>query len=336
MSKISIALCTYNGAKFLREQLESLARQTRQPDELIISDDDSADETIKIAERFANEVSFAVKINVNENRLGYIKNFEKAITLCAGDLIFLCDQDDVWHVDKLEIFEREFEKNPDAGLIFCNANLADENLEPLGKDVRAWLGFTPRVEQLFKDGKVLPKLFNQNYSPGFTMAFRAKYKSLILPLPADVYWVVHDYWIALLLTAASRVLPLAAPLVEYRQHGKQNVGATPAFSQEAQSVSNGLAEKNDFRRNFERLEALRDRLERHKNEYDVQAALDQTIECLKHSRVRNDLQNGAFSQIPNLLRELFARRYHRYSTGWKSAAKDLFLSLSSGGRNRKN
>lgn len=336
MSKISIALCTYNGAKFLREQLESLARQTRQPDELIVSDDDSTDETIKIVEEFAGEVSFAVKINVNENRLGYIKNFEKAITLCTGDLIFLCDQDDVWHADKLEIFDGEFEKNSDAGLVFCNANLVNENLEPLGKDVRAWLGFTPQIEQLFKDGKVLPKLFNQNYSPGFTMAFRAKYKNLILPLPGDVYWVVHDYWIALLLTAASKVLPISDALVDYRQHGKQNVGATPAFSHEAQNVSNSLAEKNDYRRNFERLEALRERLEQHKNEYDVQAALDETNDCLKHARVRNDLQNGARSQIPNLFRELFARRYHRYSTGWKSASKDLFLSLSSAKGNQKN
>ncbi len=332
MYKISIALCTYNGEEYLAEQLESYSRQTRQPDQLIVCDDASSDDTVKILEEFAGRVSFEVKIFVNENKLGYIKNFEKAITLSAGDLIFLSDQDDVWHADKLEIFERKFDEDAAVGLVFCNANLVDEKLEPLGKDVRAWLGLSPQIERLFKEGKVLPKLFNQNYSPGFTMAFRAKYKNLILPLPSDVYLVVYDYWIALLLTAVSKVVPLAAPLVDYRQHSKQNVGASPAFSQAVQ----GLSEKNDYRRNFEGLKALRERLEQHEDEYDVRNALAETDECLKHSQVRNDLQNGALAQIPNLFRDLFARRYHRYSSGFKSASKDLFLSLSSLKGSRKN
>lgn len=336
MSKISIALCTFNGAKYLSEQLESFLSQTRPPDELIVCDDASSDDTVRILKKFAEKAFFAVEININENRLGYIKNFEKAITLCGGDLIFLSDQDDVWHADKLEIFEQRFNENADVGLVFCNANLVDENLKPFGKDVRAWLGYSPQIERLFEEGKVLPKLFNQNYSPGFTMAFRAKYKNLILPLPNDVHWVVHDYWIALLLTAASKVVPLSAALVDYRQHDNQNVGATPAFSRETPSISNSLSEKNDFRRNFEKLEALLKRLQQHKDEYDVESALVETVDCLKHARVRNDLQNGRASQIPKLFRELFTFRYHRYSTGSKSALKDLFLSLSGFKDNQKN
>src|ERR1043166_3411462 len=104
--KLSIALCTYNGAAFLREQLESIAAQTRTPDELVISDDQSTDGTLRLIEEFAETAGFPVRVSVNESNLGTAKNFEKAISLCRGDVIMLSDQDDVWHSDRLESVER--------------------------------------------------------------------------------------------------------------------------------------------------------------------------------------------------------------------------------------
>ena len=94
---LSIALATYNGAVYLKEQLESIAAQTRTPDELVISDDQSTDDTLRVIEEFAATAGFPVRLSVNEANLGIAKNFEKAISLCRGDLIFLSDQDDVWH-----------------------------------------------------------------------------------------------------------------------------------------------------------------------------------------------------------------------------------------------
>ncbi|HEV2835287.1 MAG TPA: glycosyltransferase, partial [Pyrinomonadaceae bacterium] len=98
---LSIALGTYNGAVYLKEQLESIAAQTRTPDELVISDDQSTDDTLRLIEEFAATAGFPVPLSVNESNLGTAKNFEKAISLCRGDVILLSDQDDVWHSDKL-------------------------------------------------------------------------------------------------------------------------------------------------------------------------------------------------------------------------------------------
>src|SRR6266704_3029265 len=103
MSKfqISIALCTYNGARFLPEQLESIAAQTRLPDEMVVCDDRSADETTDIIRTFAKNALFPVRLEINEQKLGSTKNFEKAIRLCHGEIIAPADQDDVWNPQKL-------------------------------------------------------------------------------------------------------------------------------------------------------------------------------------------------------------------------------------------
>lgn len=325
MPKISIALCTYNGAKYVDEQLQSYSRQTRLPDELIVCDDCSSDETVRIVRQFAASAPFPVRLCVNEKGLGFIKNFEKAISLTSGDLIFLSDQDDVWNADKLEIFEREFDARREVGMVFCNADLVSERLEPYHIETWGWLHFSPAVRHAFEHGKALEKLMNQNYCPGFTMAFRSEYKNLILPIPADVPWLLHDYWIALLVASTAKITPLGTPLVKYRRHSQQQVGANSAFSDHNLPLPERLTEKSDYHKTIEKLKALRERLELRKDEYDVRHALEQTGEYLRHVQTRVKLQNGHYDQIPNSLRELFLLRYHRYATGFRSMTKDLFL-----------
>src|ERR1700751_2230018 len=99
---ISVALCAYNSSRYGEEQLESIASQSRLPDEVVICDDDSVDDTPSILERFRKEAPFDVRIHRNETNLGVTRNFEKAIALCSGDIIALSDCDDVWRGDKLE------------------------------------------------------------------------------------------------------------------------------------------------------------------------------------------------------------------------------------------
>ncbi|MBC7931137.1 MAG: glycosyltransferase, partial [Rubrivivax sp.] len=95
-TRLSIAMCTYDGGRYLAEQLASIAAQTRAPDELVVCDDRSRDETTSIVRRFAETAPFPVRLYVNEQNLGSTRNFEKAIGLCEGELIALSDQDDVW------------------------------------------------------------------------------------------------------------------------------------------------------------------------------------------------------------------------------------------------
>src|SRR6266550_1879624 len=125
-------MCTYNGSLYLREQLDSIMRQTRLPDELVICDDCSVDETRQIIEDFASVAPFPVHLHVNEQNLGSTKNFEKAISLCEGDAIALADQDDVWNPFKLDRIETVLNSSPKVGLVFSDAEVVDEKLKPLG------------------------------------------------------------------------------------------------------------------------------------------------------------------------------------------------------------
>ncbi|MGA9069058.1 MAG: glycosyltransferase, partial [Terracidiphilus sp.] len=123
--RISVALCTYNGERYLREQLNSIASQTRVPYEVVICDDNSTDATLDIVESFVQSVSFRVRVEHNSFRLGSTHNFEKAIQSCTGDLIALCDQDDVWRPDKLSVQAARLESDSSIGGLFSDASLVD-------------------------------------------------------------------------------------------------------------------------------------------------------------------------------------------------------------------
>jgi glycosyltransferase involved in cell wall biosynthesis len=128
-SRISVALCTYNGERFLPQQLDSVAKQTRLPDELIVCDDRSTDRTVALVREFAASSPYPVRIFENEHNLGFAANFERAIRLCEGDLIALSDQDDIWYPIRLERSEQEFSAHPQAGLVFYNTDIIYNNNE---------------------------------------------------------------------------------------------------------------------------------------------------------------------------------------------------------------
>src|SRR6201999_469319 len=111
--RLSVALCTYNGERFLPQQLASMANQTRPPDELIVCDDRSSDRTIDIVREFAASAAYPVRIFENESNLGSAANFERAIRLCEGNLIALSDQDDIWYPIRLQRSEQELTAHPE-------------------------------------------------------------------------------------------------------------------------------------------------------------------------------------------------------------------------------
>ena len=136
--RISVAMCTYNGAHFLAPQLESFVVQSRLPDELVVCDDGSSDDTVAILQAFARRAPFRVRIEVNDVTLRSTKNFEKAIGLCTGDLIATSDQDDVWLPEKLALCEAAFARDPHIGLVFSDAEIVEEHELPVQRrlDVR--------------------------------------------------------------------------------------------------------------------------------------------------------------------------------------------------------
>jgi glycosyltransferase involved in cell wall biosynthesis len=125
---VSIALTTFNGAQYLKEQLDSYLAQTRLADELVVCDDCSNDDTVRILMAFAEVAPFPVRIFQNPQNLGFIQNFEQVVSKCVGDIVFLSDQDDVWHPEKIARVEKIFEANSRVQLVVHDGELADEHL----------------------------------------------------------------------------------------------------------------------------------------------------------------------------------------------------------------
>ena len=204
--KISIALSTYNGAPFLQQQLDSFMLQLRLPDELVVCDDQSTDETIEILEHFKRSASFPVRIINNNSNLGHEQNFGCAIQSCSGDVVFLSDQDDVWYSDKLSVVERIFLSNPHISLVINDLDITDAKLRRTGHTV---LGQTRASGTLGKNSK--------SFIIGCGSAFRRKLCALILPRPELEYG--HDKWLHDVAQVIGGRCVLDSSLQFYRRHG---------------------------------------------------------------------------------------------------------------------
>ncbi len=225
--KISVALCTYNGGHYLDQQIRSILLQTMPVNEIIIGDDGSSDETITILAAFVVKYPLLFRVIQNEKKLGSIKNFENVIGLCTGDIIFLSDQDDVWHPYKVSRTIHFFKLNKNVLLLFTNATLIDDNSKKLTGTLWDKWGFTKKMQQSWKNNKnaVNSLLLNDNKVTGATIAFSALLKPKMLPIEAsENYW--HDAWFALHAAANNGLFFLDEFLVDYRIHSKQQIGIT--------------------------------------------------------------------------------------------------------------
>lgn len=322
--KISIAICTYNGEKYLPEQLQSILNQTRPPDEIIVSDDNSRDSTVEIIESFAAQSPIPFHIHRNQTNLGSTKNFEKAIGKCGGDIIVLSDQDDVWDKDKLSIFEKTFAENPQAGLVFCDARLVDENLNPLGGTNWNLTNFDARKQTDFAAGASLDYLLKGAYVWGCMMAFRASYKSLIMPIPDDLPGIIHDSWIALLLSATSVLKSVPLSLVDYRQHSAQQLGHK---TEPQSSFGENVRKRYDYEDEIIRLTALRERLLSERHLFNSVKALAVIDSRRRHFASRLKMQtSGRVKKLGLIAGEIFGMRYHQHTNGLRSILKDLFIA----------
>lgn len=225
--KISIVMTTYNGETYIEKQIISLLEQSRKADEIIICDDVSSDDTVNIIQNILKkEKSSCCQLIINKENLGYKKNFKKAIEMASGDLIFLCDQDDIWEKDKLEKIEKIFEQNPK--VIALNSAFSLIDGEDCEIPYQCRKGF---YNHDFIRGKAgenelvhieYGMLLRYNISPGCTMAFRKcikpgylKYTKSILP---------HDWELNLLAGMQDGCYFLNTPLIKYRIHGKNTLG----------------------------------------------------------------------------------------------------------------
>ena len=318
---LSIAMCTYNGAPYVQEQLDSIAGQTRPPDELVVCDDHSTDETREIVNAFARRAQFPVHVFANERTLGCTKNFERGIGLCTSDIIALADQDDVWHPDKLQCLEAAICASPGIGAAFSNAELVDEQLRPLQFSIWQALPFRPEDQRRIRRSlSAFEVLLRRNVVTGATMAIRAKYKSLILPMPES--WM-HDGWAALLISSVADVALIDQCLISYRQHMSNLIGAIKVRKRRPPRPFSEV-----YKDRISQFTAARERLLAMRHEFDIPEGVLLKVESkITHLRVRGALPRSRWRRLPIAVRELLALRYHRYHDGAVSFTKDLLRTV---------
>jgi glycosyltransferase involved in cell wall biosynthesis len=223
--KLSVALCTYNGDRFLQKQLDSILNQTKNVDEIVICDDNSSDETIKIINVYQEKNPGLIHLFENKPGLGTIKNFEKAISETTGDLIFLSDQDDIWYSEKVEKSIDFFKQNQKCVLLFSNGDLIDHEDSKLEGTLWNKWGFDEEKKAIWANNTLAFKSLvkGDNKITGATLCFKKSLKEKIFPieLPLD-YW--HDGWLGTLAAAVNGLFFINESLIKYRVHESQQVG----------------------------------------------------------------------------------------------------------------
>jgi len=202
--KISVCIATYNGEKYIKEQLVSILSQLKVEDEVIISDDNSTDNTLSVVKSF-NDNRIQIYLNAKEN--GYTRNFENALEKSSGDIIFLADQDDVWLETKVEVLLKHLEQND---FVVSDCKIVDAQLKVLDKSHVKLRG----VKRGFIHNLLLTRYV------GACMAFKREVLSKSLPFPPNAKLSPHDYWICLVSELYFKVRVVKEPLVLYRRHGE--------------------------------------------------------------------------------------------------------------------
>lgn len=215
---ISVVMATYNGEQYLGEQLASICNQTRRPDEIIICDDHSSDSTADIVQNVGKQMEIPIMFTVNQERMGYARNFRKALTLAKGDIIFFSDQDDIWEENKIEMCEQFFEKNPSALALSTAYSLIDEKGN-LKKENILYCLFTWKKMKKVKWESFIrhPKY------PGMAMAVR---RELLLQVERikEAEEIPHDWLLNHEAAYYGRMYFFPVVLTRYRIHGGNTVG----------------------------------------------------------------------------------------------------------------
>ncbi|WP_458071361.1 glycosyltransferase family 2 protein [Rhodanobacter sp. BL-MT-08] len=320
--RLSIVMCTYNGATYLQAQLDSLLAQTRLPDEMVISDDASTDGTPAILEAFAvtaGGLGIDVRVSRHTSNVGFVENFSSALRQASGDVVFLCDQDDIWRADKLAVMAARFAQDPDLLLLHSDARLVDAQGRSLNCSMFEALQMTAQEKQAIHDGRAFEVVMRRSFVTGATAAMRREVIALALPIAAD--WI-HDEWIAAVVSAVGKLDFVDAPLIDYRQHGGNQIGArkrTLAMKWQDLILPRGKFLADEAMR-LRRLEM-----------FLMQASFfDGAVRAAQVTHKRAHFERRvAIGRLPRyrraipVLREARAGDYRRFGTGARSMLRDL-------------
>lgn len=318
---ISVVLCTYNGEEFIEEQLRSILNQTLMPQEIIVSDDGSTDSTLSRVEGIAHASPKDIRWDIRTRAapLGAAENFGSALPLATGDFIALSDQDDVWAADKLEVMSQRLSENPSLLLIHSDARLIDAEGAP-GASLMSTLRLTRGERNNLARGFAIKALLRRNLVTGATVVLRKELLDDALPLPQS--WV-HDEWLGLIAALRGGLAFNPRALVDYRQHGNNQIGANKTDMAIAQSRLSETR-RSFFAKKTQRNEALSNLVD-HPPRWLTPEGLTLLAGKTQHDAWRRSLPVLRIRRIiPVLLRGL-AGNYAKYSRGVLDMVRDVSL-----------
>ncbi|SEB00376.1 glycosyltransferase family 2 protein [Leifsonia sp. 21MFCrub1.1] len=315
--RISVALCTHNGADFLPAQLASITAQTRHVDEIVVSDDASTDATRAILDEFraAAPETLDVVLLVNEEPLGVTRNFETAIQATTGDLILLCDQDDVWSPGKVAELERLLAAEG-ALLAHSDARIVDGTGRPSGATLFETLGVGRAELEAEESGRGDEVLLRRNIVTGATCALRRELAAEAMPFPAS--WV-HDEWLAIWAALDGGLRVSRQTLTDYRVHGRNQIGASKLTAESA--VSRLRMPRSG--RNARLAARAEDLLGRFAEARPGDPRIAVLRDKAEHERVRSSYPARRVRRVGPVLRELRTGRYSRFGGGARDVLRDL-------------
>lgn len=220
---ISVAIATYNGQEFIKEQLLSILNQTMPVDEIVICDDQSSDDTVKIIQELLCDKIYLYQ---NEKNLGYKLNFKKALSYCKGDYIFLCDQDDIWLENKVEVMMQIMNVNKNIKVLASTYDLIDENNNPIHIDINPKFSNKNMYKCKVKPNALVKvpfeRLIVENSFQGCALCLRKQVNEKFQRCFSDDFH--HDWLINILASEQNGMYFLNIPLFKYRIHSKNTIG----------------------------------------------------------------------------------------------------------------
>lgn len=328
--RVSVALCTHNGADHIGEQLRSILSQRPAPLEVIIGDDASTDSTVQVIERTVDEMRATigglethVQIVRRPTALGFRANFAATMAACSGELIALSDQDDVWHPGKIEALVRVFSEDSRLQLVHTDAQLVDGLGGLLGMTLLEALEVTPTEHSGLASGKpgaAFAVLLRRNLVTGATVMMRRTVLDVATPIPE--HWI-HDEWLAVIASAVGTVRLLPEPWIDYRQHSSNQIGARKPTMSDRWAR---LREPRDSRtlRLTLRAEELLNRLEQLATAGQVTEEMVAAARRKRdHEYARANLPRWQPARIPAIAIAAAQGRYGHYSRGAIDIVRDL-------------
>ena len=217
--QIDVLLASYNGEKYIEAQISSILNQTYKNIKLIISDDCSTDGTKKILKEYAQKDD-RIELYLQEKNLGVVKNIEFLLKKVSSNLYMLSDQDDVWLPEKIEKSAKLLKEN-DADLVFGDLKIVDKDLNTIKDSFAKYMLLDRKINKYIKSERLN---YLYNCVTGCTILGKSSFIKDILPIPSKSKYVVHDYWMGLIMSLKGKIAYIPEKYIKYRQHGNNQIG----------------------------------------------------------------------------------------------------------------